>query len=263
MKVDANELENRINALLSDTQYNDHPLRSALHDLWTLNQDQCERVEKITQLSDSYQNMMLRREKSLSDRFNKQLKQIEKITRISDLYQKNLHEMNVELEKASLIDPLTGLSNRRMITRHLRREVKQALLHNHSLGIAIIDVDYFKKVNDAHGHQIGDEVLVSLSQIMASNLGSDSFCGRWGGEEFLILINHIDKKSFIKTIDSLREKIENAQIDISPNITIRITVSIGLSILKDDDEDGSFFSRADKALFKAKNAGRNNIVFFD
>ncbi len=261
MKTDSYELETRIESLLKDDQYLDHPLREALSELWELNHQQWQRVEKITQLSDSYQSMMMRRERSLSERFNKQLRQLEKITRISDMYQKNLHEMNLELEKTSLEDPLTGLPNRRMIMRHLEGEFDRALLNSQQLGVAMVDVDYFKNVNDDYGHQVGDEVLISLSQIISSHVGEYGFCGRWGGEEFLILILDSNKDQVIQYMSELREKIALSKIDLSPTIMIQLSVSIGLSFFMEGDSSDVLLGRADKGLYQAKKEGRNNIVF--
>ncbi|PPC78293.1 GGDEF domain-containing protein [Pokkaliibacter plantistimulans] len=259
MKVDPGALEKRIQMLLDDKQYQGHPLREALAQLWRLNEEQWARVERITQLSDSYQAMMMRREHSLSARFDKQLRQLEKITRISDRYQRMLRDMNLALEEASFLDPLTDLPNRRMLMRRLEDEVENSNKSQHGFAVAMLDVDYFKQVNDSYGHQVGDEVLMRLGQMMQQQVDELGICGRWGGEEFLLLVANQDDTRCLQLFDQLQRHISGASIDIA-GISLSVTVSLGVSFFRPGEPLDAVLNRADNALYEAKQTGRNRML---
>ncbi|MDH2433359.1 biofilm regulation diguanylate cyclase SiaD [Pokkaliibacter sp. MBI-7] len=259
MKVDPGALEKRIQMLLDDKQYQGHPLREALAQLWSMNQEQWARVERITQLSDSYQAMMMRREHSLSARFDKQLRQLEKITRISDRYQRMLRDMNLALEEASFLDPLTDLPNRRMLMRRLEDEVENSNKSQHGFAVAMLDVDYFKQVNDSYGHQVGDEVLMRLGQMMQQQVDELGVCGRWGGEEFLLLVAGQDESRCLQLFGQLQRHISGASIDIA-GISLSVTVSLGVSVFRPGEPLDAVLNRADNALYEAKQTGRNRML---
>lgn len=280
MKIDFKKLEKTIPSLLQDPAYQGHPLHSALSELWQLNQEQWQRVERITQLSDSFQGMMIEREKSLGERFDKQIRQLEKVTRISDRYQKMLKEMNASLEQATLQDDLTNLPNRRMIMRYLNAlmETRQLAIINASyepissypikdelialpyLAVTMVDIDFFKQVNDNYGHQVGDEVLIRFSKQMKDYLKNKGFCGRWGGEEFIIVLSELDLEKASLLLEEFKQHIAGFVYDISASIKLNLTVSIGLTYCRYDDEADSLINRSDKALYCAKAQGRDCLV---
>lgn len=280
MNIDFKTLEKSIPDLLEKPEYQDHPLHHALSALWQLNQEQWHRVERITQLSDSYQGMMLEREKSLGVRFEKQIRQLEKVTRISDRYQKMLKEMNATLEQATLQDDLTNLPNRRMIMRYLNSLMESRKLTLMSAGydarpcypikddqpslpylaVVMVDIDFFKQVNDNYGHQVGDDVLIRFSKQMKEYLVNKGFCGRWGGEEFLIVLSEQNLEAASQLLEDFKQQVAGYHYDISPCIKLNLTISIGLTFCRYDDESNSLINRSDKALYCAKAQGRDCLV---
>jgi diguanylate cyclase (GGDEF)-like protein len=257
MKTDFAELEKKIQDILAVPEYQDHPASKALSQLWDVNQEQWNRMDRLTRLSDSYQDVMIQQGKSLSERFDKHVRQLEKMTRISDRYQRSLRQLNIELEKTSLVDPLTELPNRRMIMKQLSQAFSGQ--QKESLSIAMIDIDYFKKVNDEFGHQVGDEVLIALSRLMESVVGDHGIIGRWGGEEFLVILTSPKFEDAVALLESLRSKVNvyTHQVD---DKTVLTSVSIGIAEYQETDSMDSLLSRADSALYSVKSKGRNSLV---
>lgn len=280
MKVDLKKLEKTIPALLEKPEYQDHPLYQALSELWSLNQEQWHRVERMTQVSNSFKSMMTQRERSLGERFDKQIYQLEKITRISDRYQKMLKDMNVSLEKATLQDDLTSLPNRRMIMRYLNSQVENrqlAIINQHyelcteemaeksvlnvpHLAVIMVDIDFFKQVNDSYGHQVGDEVLIQFSRQMKQFLTNKGFCGRWGGEEFIIILSDLDLEGASQILEDFKHTVARHTYEINDSIKLNLTVSIGLTFCRHDDDPNRLINRSDKALYSAKAQGRNCLI---
>lgn len=254
MNKEISALEDEILSILANADYQDHPAYQALEKLWGITQQQCDRMEKITHISDCYQEMMMERERSLTERFDKHLRQLEKMTRISDRYQRILRQMNIELEQAALLDPLTELPNRRMMTKHLINEIN----HGNCV-VAMVDVDYFKKVNDEYGHQVGDEVLVSLGKIMTEVLREPNHVGRWGGEEFLILFPNSTAEQALAQIETLCQKISSYTWNYHGK-ELSTSISVGLTCHRGDDSMDSLITRADNALYRAKSQGRNQVI---
>ncbi|NLQ17468.1 GGDEF domain-containing protein [Marinomonas sp. M1K-6] len=283
MTTDFTELEKTIQDILAKPEYQDHPASVALSKLWAVNQDQWNRMDRLTRLSDSYQDMMLQREKSLSERFDKHLRQLEKMTRISDRYQRSLRQLNIELEKTSLIDPLTELPNRRMMMRRLSQafdyqqeedqqeedqqqedsqDRPQGQAENHPvehLAVAMVDVDYFKKVNDEFGHQVGDDVLIAIGKLMEKEIEGHGVIGRWGGEEFLVILPGYKIADAAIVMEALRSNVNAYSFQVDEK-TVSTSVSIGLAGYQDKDSMDSLLSKADNALYLAKSKGRNSVV---
>lgn len=119
----------------------------------------------------------------------------------------------------------------------------------------MIDIDYFKKINDSYGHDVGDEVLIKLSKVLLENIRKVDILARWGGEEFAILMPKINAGEAYKMLEKLRKTIEGTRLinDIS------ITISVGVTELKNTDTFDDLVKRTDEALYKAKNSGRNNV----
>lgn len=164
---------------------------------------------------------------------------------------------NKELRRISSTDNLTQLNNRLKIDEILIESINMAKLQESNLALIIIDVDYFKVVNDSFGHQTGDEVLINIAKILSSNVRETDFVGRWGGEEFLIVSPGIDLEGAKETSEILRAKIEE---HVFTN-NIRLTASFGVTCFKKDDTEKSLLKRADEALYCAKNNGRNRVGF--
>ncbi|MGL1931934.1 MAG: diguanylate cyclase [Desulfotalea sp.] len=167
---------------------------------------------------------------------------------------KELHEKNIELEYLSTTDQLTGAFNRRRLDEELAKEVSLCKRYNKSVSVIIFDVDKFKLVNDTYGHSIGDDVLVKLASIISENVRSTDIFGRWGGEEFLIIIPEFSQKSE-QVAEKLRAVLESTE---HPTVGI-VTASLGVSWYQAGDTASSLVSRADDALYRAKEKGRNRV----
>jgi diguanylate cyclase (GGDEF)-like protein len=155
-------------------------------------------------------------------------------------------------------DHLTGLYNRQYFNEILSSEINRALRYNHTFSLVMLDIDFFKNINDTYGHDIGDEVLKNLSKIVKHHLRETDTLSRWGGEEFVILLSETDIENSKSKIDVLREKIENTSLSDSINDTI--TVSFGITEFQSDDSKDILLKRVDVALYEAKNTGRNKVV---
>lgn len=258
MKNDADELESRIKQLLADPMYNDHPLHSALWQLWQRYHDHLNRLDRVTRLSDAYQSLSRQREISLSERFEKQVRQLEKVVRISDRYQEMMRDLNVALKEASTHDALTGLANRRLLLERLKEESERVKRLGQPLVVAMLDVDHFKTVNDTYGHEAGDEVLVKIAQVMQGELREYDICGRWGGEEFLLLLPATPPADALAVITRLHQSIQELVVRVGDH-NLSVTASIGFAEHAPGAALAHTLKRADDALFQAKRAGRDRI----
>ncbi len=160
-----------------------------------------------------------------------------------------------ELEVLASCDTLTGLYNRRKFSEILQHELKRFERYQQSFSLINIDIDHFKKINDTYGHDAGDRVISQFAHILDSSIrGSDS-AGRWGGEEFILLIIESSESTALNIAEKLRETFNNTRIDPAGIVT----ASIGVTHVKDGDTEESIIIRSDQALYKAKDNGRNRI----
>jgi diguanylate cyclase (GGDEF)-like protein len=155
-------------------------------------------------------------------------------------------------------DALTGLHNRHYLQSY---DIHQThfLNEDECFAVAFIDIDHFKKINDTYGHDVGDRVLTTLARVLKHATRKDDTLCRYGGEEFLIIAYNISLQQSLKKLESLRERIENLEIDIGEGVSIHITVSVGISCGAYTDSLEKVITEADKALYKAKEEGRNRI----
>jgi diguanylate cyclase (GGDEF)-like protein len=179
---------------------------------------------------------------------------------------KKLYSRSIELKEAykrieelAELDELTGSFNRRCIMRMLDEEIARAGRSASPCSIALIDLDWFKRINDAYGHPTGDEVLRTFAITMFANIrGVDRF-GRYGGEEFLLVLPDMAADNAVRAVDRLRTII--AELDwsaFSPGMTV--TISAGVATLRPNETPDTFLARADRALYAAKARGRNRIT---
>lgn len=195
-----------------------------------------------------------------------QRKEIEDLLKIQEEISNNLletskvlQEANIELDKTSRTDHLTGLSNRRNITEKIEYEVKRYKRNQNIFSIILGDIDYFKKINDTYGHDCGDFVLIELSKLLTKTIREHDVACRWGGEEFLIFLPETDIKEAIKIAERLRESIESTTL-IYNNHKINITMSFGVSGYGNNIEFTECVKNADGCLYNAKQQGRNRVV---
>lgn len=166
----------------------------------------------------------------------------------------------VELEKLAKTDDLTGISNRRNFISLAEREFNLARRQKRSFSLLILDIDYFKKINDTYGHPIGDYVIQHIAQKCVDCVRKEDLCARWGGEEFIIFLSETSLSEAIVVANRIRSSIEEDIITIE-DYQIRLTVSIGVSMYEEIDKSvNQTISRGDRALYEAKNTGRNRVV---
>jgi diguanylate cyclase (GGDEF)-like protein len=158
-------------------------------------------------------------------------------------------------------DALTGLYNRRYLEESLDREVSRARRRGLPIGVMMIDIDHFKRVNDASGHAAGDAVLRAVGQyVLSLTRGEDILC-RYGGEEFVLVMAHASPRAVWERAEALREGVQELKVGHGNLQLGPVTVSIGIAMLPDQGEDGqSVLIAADAALYVAKRSGRNRVV---
>jgi diguanylate cyclase len=256
------ELEQRIGQLLADERYQDHPLRDALAAIVDRMEQQLLRLERITQISDRYQTDVQERVHHVSQRYDLQIRKLEKVIRISDRYQVMLNDLNKALKKASTHDQLTGLPNRRLIVDRCRREDHRTQRDNTTYSLLAMDVDRFKSINDTHGHEAGDKVLVLLAQTLQQGLRDYDCCARWGGEEFLALLAGADLATAQLVAQRMLDTVRGLNVEL-PAGSVHPRVSIGVAEHLAGEDYTEVYRRADRALLAAKAAGRDRFMVAD
>jgi diguanylate cyclase (GGDEF)-like protein len=164
--------------------------------------------------------------------------------------------------QSALIDELTGLGNKRALQSDLRREAERSVRKNTPLSIIILDLDHFKNINDTHGHLAGDQVLKNLAKTLNSSARQSDLSFRYGGEEFLVILDATNPRQAKQIAERLRSSIsqQNFYYGAKP---IPVTASLGCATLNKGESLEDFIGRADKALYIAKNSGRNQSVSFE
>ena len=197
----------------------------------------------------------------LAGRYRRLDRNLHKLSRVSDRMQSQILELNDKLLKASITDPLTGLANRRGAADALSTQTRAALDHGTGFCIALLDIDHFKAVNDTHGHDVGDEVLVEVSARLTSSLRDNDMIARWGGEEFLVMLRDTSITDAALLIEGFLESLRERPVMTGAG-PLKITVSGGLSPhdVSDDDFDHTIL-KADRALYAAKDGGRDQWCF--
>ncbi len=162
-----------------------------------------------------------------------------------------------KLKKLAVTDRLTGLYNRAKLDEMLQEELNRSQRYNQQFGLVMMDFDYFKSINDTYGHQVGDEALIEIAKLITEHLRSTDKAVRWGGEEFIIIYLETDHEKVLSLAEKLRQTIET---HIFKTVGQR-TASLGVTLYKDGDTIDTIIKRADKALYRAKENGRNRIEF--
>ncbi|MBD0264569.1 MAG: diguanylate cyclase [Tolypothrix sp. Co-bin9] len=175
---------------------------------------------------------------------------------------RDLIQKNDALSAIALADSLTQMKNRRALESDFPTQIQKARTQKNPLSLLILDVDFFKKVNDTHGHLVGDRVLQLLSARLRNNLRLQDIPFRYGGEEFLIILPNTTGEEALVVARRLNRIVNDQPFTINNQLSINITISLGTACLQDeDDEDGiSMLDRADKYLLKAKATGRNCVI---
>jgi len=181
--------------------------------------------------------------------------------RIIELH-RQVQAKNRQLEELALTDPLTGLPNRRAIDIWANHQISAAARHDFSLWVVLVDLDHFKRINDSYGHDAGDTVLKRLSELLKSNTRQSNMCGRLGGEEFLLVLTHADKEQATIAVDRIRKRFEVEEFKFGDEMTT-VTASFGVAGFRGSRPPAfnTLVTRADAALYAAKNKGRNRVEF--
>ena len=164
-----------------------------------------------------------------------------------------------ELRKASMLDELTKVGNRRCAEDKLLTALEECRRYHRMFGVLFVDIDGFKKVNDQHGHKVGDQVLTMVARTMKRSIRSfDSVC-RWGGEEFVVLILNVDKEQLAAVAEKLRILVKNSGFTVETG-SINVTVSVGGTISREGDKKEDLIQRADQLMYKCKKAGKDRTM---
>ena len=253
---DEADLVVQIRALLADPLHQDNPLRQPLADLLGCNQTHQVQLNRLIRISDGYQILSRSHHETLTSQYERQLQRLEKLARISDRYQNSLRELSESLKDAALRDPLTGLGNRRFLMERLTQETERAQRKGVPYTLAILDVDKFKNINDRFGHDAGDKALCAIARAIEHALREYDICGRWGGEEFLIMLPETPQNFALQIAQRVCQDIKNIRLDF---LDIHISASLGLSSYRLGERFSDTLNRADAALLQAKANGRDRI----
>ena len=171
------------------------------------------------------------------------------------------YQLEIRLKALSNTDPLSGIANRRHFTELLDREIDRSRRFGDRFFLLMLDIDHFKRINDTHGHAVGDQVIRHLARTLRQGLRSIDGLGRIGGEEFALFLTGGEMANAREVAERLRLLVEASPTHYSPTISIVQTVSIGLAELRPDDAGSAdLFIRADSAMYDAKNSGRNKVM---
>ena len=218
-----------------------------------------EEINNVQKLQAEYKNLL--------DNYKKLFKQSKRLIRMSDKMEAELAITKAELEKYSkklkmqaTTDTLTGLANRRKITELLKEEIKKLEEdNNNNFNIIMLDIDFFKKVNDNYGHPMGDEVIKKVSNHMQDKVGSEGVVGRFGGEEFLTILYNNNIQEAALLANQIRSDIESKKIEFEGK-QISVTVSMGIACSSETVVYQELLNKADERLYKAKENGRNQVI---
>lgn len=175
-----------------------------------------------------------------------------------DITERKLLEEKLILQ--AHIDHLTQVSNRGHFMEQAEQELARAVRYANKLSMLMMDIDYFKQINDRHGHKVGDSVLRKLAEVCRDTLRNVDIIGRMGGEEFAVLLPETDTAEAVEVAERLRDAIAKAEVRLEDGQAVQFTVSIGVTAMnRMDDDIDALLSVADKALYDAKHAGRNRV----
>ena len=169
-----------------------------------------------------------------------------------------LTQLLEQVESKAMIDPLTQVFNRGTYNMEIVQMIKEFKRYKNPAALIIIDIDHFKMFNDDYGHKVGDAALVLVASVIKGAVRDTDMVFRYGGEEFVVLLNKLDFKNALTVAEKVRAQIESHHLTNKANV-LNVTVSIGLSCFKEGDIEASVFERADKALYQGKQNGRNRV----
>lgn len=164
-----------------------------------------------------------------------------------------------ELEQVAFLDPLTGAGNRRFAEQVLRQRLSELSRYDWPFGVVLLDIDHFKEVNDRHGHPMGDEVLKTVFRTLHHSIRAHDFVGRWGGDEFLLVLAQKDVSRMLDLADRLRNLVAASEAILGGE-RVRVTASLGVTWARSVDQVEDLIARADRLLYESKSRGRNLVT---
>ena len=164
-----------------------------------------------------------------------------------------------ELEHNILLDSLTGVGNRLYSEIKIKTAIAEYSQHKLKFGLLFLDIDNFKSVNDTYGHNAGDKALQNAAKSLFHSLRPTDTCGRWGGEEFVVLLQNVNEKDLMKVSEKLRSMIESSHFQVGDR-DLNITISIGATLVKENDTHETIVERADSLMYQSKINGRNQVT---
>jgi two-component system cell cycle response regulator len=164
------------------------------------------------------------------------------------------------VERQALVDALTGLANRRNLEEALRAELARSARYGDPLAVVLADLDNFKAVNDRYGHAAGDEVLKEFAAALRETVRESDHAGRWGGEEFALILTNTDSDGGARLAERARAAIEARAVELPNGELLRVTASFGVAAFPGEREADRLLAAADAALYAAKGAGKNRVV---
>ncbi|HQO98315.1 MAG TPA: sensor domain-containing diguanylate cyclase [Anaerolineaceae bacterium] len=206
--------------------------------------------------ADGYRVPVLVRVSPIRDENGRIIGAVEIFSDNSELFhtQKRLEEMSQTVYR----DPLTGAANRRGIDLILEAASKDVLLRAPSYGLILLDIDFFKQINDTHGHLAGDRILQLVATTLRKNIRPVDEVGRWGGDELLVVLRQVDAAELAVSAETLRSLVASSHILIEEEI-LQVTVSAGATLIRPDEDPQAALQRADELLYRSKQSGRNRV----
>lgn len=183
---------------------------------------------------------------------------------LSDILMTGLRQREAEIRYLSEHDPLTGLYNRRSLNARVEQRIKDADMAHQQLAVLLLDLDYFKQINDTHGHLSGDQVLIATAQVIESQVRQSDLVGRFGGEEFILVLHHTTVIEATQIAERIRQRLMALQMYSEDGIRITVQGSLGVICVPIEHETSwrELVHHADEALYKAKQWGRNQVVVY-
>jgi diguanylate cyclase (GGDEF)-like protein len=185
---------------------------------------------------------------------------ISSLRRDLSLSQRKLQSSFTVIREMAIHDDLTGFFNRTHLMDLIETESNRSIRTGSVFSLAMIDIDKFKNINDTYGHQTGDYVLKTFAAVIRSILRKTDFCGRYGGEEFLIVLTQTDLQAAKIFAERIRDSVEKSLFP-SLGLDSRVTVSVGMTVYRMQENIERTIARADEALYRAKNGGRNRVEY--
>lgn len=163
-----------------------------------------------------------------------------------------------ELQEKVFQDALTALPNRRYLEKYLSSKLDEMSRYGWVFGLIFLDIDHFKVINDTHGHDVGDEALQMISRTLINSSRSFDTVGRWGGEEFVVVVTNVNREKLRRVAERYRRMVESSFLATAGTI-LSMTISLGATLAREDDTMDSLVKRADELMYQSKQAGRNCV----